>query len=338
MASSGLPIALCCSGALLPGLHATLASLVRQLGDRANISLHLFISEIDEATRGALKGTITDAGGVGALTFHDPDVSDFANLGGLHGDHMTYLRLKLPDLLPDAPTILYLDADLVVHTEAGAMFALPLGDAPLGAIPGEAVGWSFDHDILRKVGLADSDLCFNAGVLLINADWWRRNGVLAQVLEFARDHPELLRSHDQTLLNIFFARSFYRMPEKFNQIVSTDTEPVQTVDGIYHFMGSPKPWDPFGFLLHSNWKIWKQAVAPTQFRWIAFLRRYGKFYLRRAWSLRFSYLRVLRRKWTGVNVPVELSPRPAAEYVQTLEPVIRRGGIDEKPEDNQDQP
>ena len=57
-----------------------------------------------------------------------------------------------------------------------------------------------------------------------------------------------------------------------------------------------------------------------------------------AWSLRFSYLRVLRRKWTGVNVPVELSPRPAAEYVQTLEPVIRRGGIDEKPEDNQDQP
>jgi lipopolysaccharide biosynthesis glycosyltransferase len=299
LASSGLPIALCCSGALLPGLHATLASLVRHLGEREKISLHLFISDIDEASRADLTATVADAGGVGALVFHDPDLSDFKDLGGLHGDHMTYLRLKLPDLLADAATILYLDADLVVHTDAGAMLALPLGDAPLGAISGESVAWSLDHDIFRKVGLADEDRCFNAGVLLINAAWWRRNGVLARALDFARKNPGLLRSHDQTLLNIFFSRSFCHLPPRFNRIVSAETRPTEPDDGIYHFMGSPKPWDPLGFLMHSNWRLWKQAVAPSRFRWSGFLRHYGRFYLRRAWSLRYSYLRVLRRKWAA---------------------------------------
>jgi lipopolysaccharide biosynthesis glycosyltransferase len=299
LASSGLPIALCCSGALLPGLHATLASLVRHLGARETISLHLFISEIEEASRAELAGTVADAGGVGALVFHDPDLSDFKNLGGLHGDHMTYLRLKLPDLLADAATILYLDADLVLQTDAGALLALPLGDAPLGAIQGEPVAWSLDHDIFRKVGLADEDRCFNAGVLLINAAWWRQNGVLARALDFARNNPGLLRSHDQTILNIFFSKSFFRLPGRFNRIVSAETQPMEPDDGIYHFMGSPKPWDPLGFLMHSNWRLWKQAVAPSRFRWNGFLRHYGRFYLRRAWSLRFSYLRVLRRKWSA---------------------------------------
>ncbi len=294
--NSDFSIALCCNGSLLPGLHATLASLTRSLGAREKVSLHLFISGIDEEGRAELKGTVDDAGGVGRLQFHEMDLSEFQDLKSLHGDRTTYLRLKLPDLLADAPVILYLDADLIVQTDICEMFALPLGDAPLGGIAGETVSWSLDRDFYLKIGLTDEDDCFNAGVLLLNAARWRELKLGAQALEFGRKHDALLKSHDQTIMNALFARTFYHLPRKFNIILAPETRRVEAADGIYHFMGSPKPWDPCGTFFHRNCRMWNRAIRGTHFKWAHFLGRHGKSYATRTWSLRFSYLRVLKRR------------------------------------------
>jgi len=43
---------------------------------------------------------------------------------------MPYMRLYLPRLLPEADKILYLDSDLIVHTDACALFDHELGDCP----------------------------------------------------------------------------------------------------------------------------------------------------------------------------------------------------------------
>jgi lipopolysaccharide biosynthesis glycosyltransferase len=298
--TSDFSIALCCNGPLLPGLHATLASLTRNLGRRDAVSLHLFISGIDQASQDALAGTVAQAGGVGTLQFHEMDLSDFQDFEALHGDRTAYLRLKLPGLLPQAETLLYLDSDLVVHTDLCEIFAIPLGDSPLGAITGETVAWSLDHDIYRRLGLADDDPCFNSGVLYFNAALWRKEDLTGRALTFARENAALLRSHDQTILNALFFKTFIHLPGRYNLILAPESRPLELADGIYHFMGSPKPWDPLGNLLHGNWRIWKNVIGQTRFTWNDFLARHKKAYAARAWALRFSYLRVMKRKLTAL--------------------------------------
>jgi len=303
--NSPFHVALCCNGSLLPGLHATLASLTRSPDQRDKVSLHLFISGSDPAGQDDLRRTVIESGGVGDLQLHEADLSDFQGLRSLHGDRTIYLRLKLPDLLPDAPTILYLDSDLIVDADVCEMFALPLADAPLGAVVAEPVAWSLDRDVFHQLGLNDDDRSLNSGVLLINATQWRKNGVTQQALEFARAHPTLLKSHDQTILNTLFSRTYYELPKRFNIMLAPENQPLEVNDAIYHFMGSPKPWDPFGNILHGNWRLWKNVIGQTRFRWGDFLARYPGSYVARAWALRYSYLRVTKRRVLGV-----FNPRP----------------------------
>jgi lipopolysaccharide biosynthesis glycosyltransferase len=287
-------IALCCSNSLLPGLHGTVASLTRTLGQRDKVILHLFLTGIDQADQERLRQTVMTAGGVGSLQFHQADLSEFDDFNALHGDRTVYLRLKLPELLPEAETILYLDSDLAVNLDVCEIFALPLGDAFLGAVPGETVAYTLDHACLLKLGLSGDDRYFNSGVLYFNAVRWRESGMTAQVLEVARKNPTLLRTVDQTILNYFFSRTFCHLPARFNIQLTADARTIGAGEGIYHFVGSPKPWDPLGSLIHGNFRIWQTAIKGSPFRWTEFLWHHAGFYVARAWAVRFSYLRVVK--------------------------------------------
>ncbi len=282
---------------MLPGMHATLASLVRNLGRRQQVTLHLFLDDMTLTEIAELTQTVAESGGVADLIVHAADLSLFKGLKTLHGQWMTYLRLLLPQMLATADTILYLDSDLVVNTDACGFFDHALGEIPLGAINGPPVEWSLDHEFLRLIGLKDDDRSFNAGVVLINAAQWRAEGLVEQSLQMARNYTDVLTSHDQSVLNALFSRRFYELPPRYNRQISPEDRPMETTDSIFHFVGSPKPWDLFGRSFHGNWNAWHQAVAPTQFRWRSFLGGHLGTYLKRAWMLRRSYIRTLKRRY-----------------------------------------
>lgn len=281
---------------MLPGLHATLASLVKRLGRREMVSLTIFIQDISDGELTDLKGTVLDAGGVGALKFQEADTSDFKDLKTLHGEWMIYLRLLLPGLLPEARTILYLDSDLVINTDACAFFDHDLGNAGLGAVDGASVEWSLDREFLKLVGLSNDDRSFNSGVLLFNVETWKQNGLVERALEMARKYSDVLTSHDQSVLNAMFSREFHKIPPQYNRGIAPEDKLLPDTDCIYHFVGSPKPWDPLGRYFHGNWEIWNAVIKQTRFKWSDFLSYHFGAYCKRAWTLRRSYLRTLRRK------------------------------------------
>jgi len=281
---------------MLPGLHATLASLVKRLGRREMVSLTIFIQDISDDELTALKGTVEDAGGVGALQFQEAENFDFKDLRTLHGEWMIYLRLLLPRLLPEAKTILYLDSDLVINTDACMLCDSDLGSSGLGAVDGASVEWSLDRDFLKLVGLCETDRSFNSGVVLFNVEQWKQDGLVERALEMARKYSDVLVSHDQSVLNAMFSRDFYKIPPQYNRGIAPEEKQLPDIDCIYHFVGSPKPWDPLGKYFHGNWKIWNTVIEQTKFKWSTFLSHHFGAYLKRAWSLRRSYLRTLRRK------------------------------------------
>lgn len=290
-------IALCANGTILPGLHATLSSLTNNLTQRERVSITLFFLEIDEASLASLRKTVADAGGVGALRFEKANVSDFRMLASLHGDWMTYMKLCLPNLLPEAELILYLDSDLIVTTDVCAFFAYDLGSSPLGAIGGGVVEYCLDHAFLKTVGLANADRAFNAGVLLLNARLWRTFNLTERAISFGKEHAAHLPSHDQTILNALFSKEFYSLPEQFNIQIFPETKCLMPANGIYHFVGSPKPWDALGRLVHPNWHLWHTVIKETRFTWSDFLPKFFSSYTSRTWMLRRSYLRTLKRRY-----------------------------------------
>lgn len=287
------PIVFCADAAILPGLHAALFSLIQNLGQRENASLYIFFQDMGEDDLEDLRRTATAAGGVGELQFLKADYSNYRTLRPLTGSRMAYLRLDLPQLLPDAQKILYLDCDLIVSMDVTPIFDHDLGEVPLGVTSIATMNWALEHAFFRSLGMSDHDKIFNSGVLLFNALAWRKEGLTKLALEFGRIHSPQLLSADQTILNALFYERFYHLPEHYNTRLCPEDLPNPGENGIFHFVGSPKPWDFGGKWIHLNWRLWRNAIRKTRFSYRRFLIRHADKVLRRSWTLRRSYLRVL---------------------------------------------
>jgi len=59
--NSSVPIALCANGLILPGLHATLASLTATLSRRQDVALSIFIQDLSPREIDSLRATIENA-------------------------------------------------------------------------------------------------------------------------------------------------------------------------------------------------------------------------------------------------------------------------------------
>lgn len=127
---------------------------------------------------------------------------------------VSYYRLFLVNLLPDnVDRVLYLDGDIIVRGSLTEVYNIEMKDAAVAAIP-DAGQWDLQrYDLLGY----PSDLgYFNAGVLLINIDYWRKNNLLKDFIEFATTYPERLKCHDQDILNYTLRNAKVSLPIKYN--------------------------------------------------------------------------------------------------------------------------
>src|SRR3546814_19454760 len=96
-----------------------------------------------------------------------------------HISHASYLRIFIPEILPDSvEKVLYLDCDIVVRNDIAALWNLSMGDKVLGAARNL---FFVRHDDLGLPAGADY---FNAGVLLKNLKSWREADGTARLIRF----------------------------------------------------------------------------------------------------------------------------------------------------------
>jgi lipopolysaccharide biosynthesis glycosyltransferase len=129
---------------------------------------------------------------------------------------------------------------------------------------------------------------------LFDLNEWRLNNIKEQCLRIAKQYPMELLSCDQSLLNAIFAGKFAYLPAQFNCAwYAEKPRPVIAEKMILHFVGSPKPWDPFAFLFHNGYYTWRKYLTPE---WNTFFGRLNLADISRAWNIRRSYLRSIQRK------------------------------------------
>jgi UDP-D-galactose:(glucosyl)LPS alpha-1,3-D-galactosyltransferase len=176
-----------------------------------------------------------------------------------------YLRLGLPELLPDESRALYLDGDVLVMRDLRPLLRHPMCGAALAAvrdpqnpIVGEGIalpGW-------HQIGVPRGREYFNSGVMLIDLHECARQGVFERAYRFLIEWPREVRLWDQDALNVAVDDRWHRLDRCWNTFAMSalttvpgfihDTaEPVMPLAdlladeysaAVLHFAGPTKPW------------------------------------------------------------------------------------------------
>ena len=170
---------------------------------------------------------------------------------GVHFTATTYARLLIGGLLPgELDRVLYLDGDILVSGDVGELWATDLGGVTVGAVMDLPC-----YPLNRKLGLPGDAPYFNAGVLLIDLQRWRRLKIGERSLALAREHPDRLTWADQCALNLVLHGDWTALDRVWNfqsldvarlvngHVRFNSVDPGRLAAArLVHFNGRSKPW------------------------------------------------------------------------------------------------
>lgn len=288
-------IAFCNNRLGLAGLGVTLTSLIRNCSNPGKLQIWFLCAGHTEKDKVRIENLLESEGFNG--NFHFVDFDPYATFGSfcsLHGDWTCYGRLLLVDFISE-DQVLYLDSDLIIEEDVLKVDNLDFQGHFLAAVGGGKFRFTLGNKFyIDKLGIEPDLDYFNDGVMLLNLREWRSRNIKDECLKIARQYPMELPSHDQSLLNIVCSGNFAKLPQSFNcEWRAEGLKPAVSEKMILHFIGSPKPWDPFAFLIHSGYDSW---LSYQHKKWALGLRELTAADLRRVWNIRRSYIRSFRNK------------------------------------------
>lgn len=162
----------------------------------------------------------------------------------------TYSRLALSRLLPaDVKKVVWLDADVLVTGDLERLWSIELGDRHLLAVQDPCVPFVSSRYGIRRwrdLGLAEQAKYFNAGVMLIDLDRWRRDEIGEHAGDYVRERGAEVMFWDQEGLNAVLCGRWGELDARWNYCSGfTPREQPETASlepWIIHFAGTLKPW------------------------------------------------------------------------------------------------
>ena len=191
------------------------------------------------------------------VTRYLPD--DLPILEGNHVSKATFYRLFVAELLPEeVSSILYLDSDVLAVKSIRDLLTIEL-TAPLAAVDHLSL-----NNQLRLWGEGGGSY-FQAGVLLIDLVFWRRNKCVDAFDDIMKNERDLIQWWDQDVLNIAFANNWQRL-SVWNNVVNQTTIQFSEFEllenaKLIHFDGRNKPW--LGDVQRPFKDLWLTAYMDT---------------------------------------------------------------------------
>lgn len=165
----------------------------------------------------------------------------------------TYYRILIPKLIPsDVKKALFLDVDIIINGNIDIFWEIELKNHSHLAIE----NYGISDQKKEELFLSPSQKYFNAGVMMINIDWWRENQIYEKASQFMINYPNKIEFWDQDVLNSILAGKWIELPysynaqefifadldlikSKLNEVITAYYNPV-----IIHFSGGGncKPW------------------------------------------------------------------------------------------------
>lgn len=255
-----------------------------------------------------------------SILFYAVDISVFPSFPKVYENsrvtQTTYYRLLLSEILPvTMKKVLYLDGDIIVRHSLIDLWNTDINDYAIAAVPDMSEGII---DFYNRLCFPPQYGYFNAGVLLVNLDYWREHRVFSLFRCYLIEHAFSILYNDQDVLNVLFYDKTKKLPIKYNmqngflwknprydywkyekEVLEARKDPV-----IVHLMGE-KPWTAYRrHPIH--------PFASTFFKYQKQTKWNGMTIERRAFKLRvINYIADLLRKYGLKSQLPPLSP----EYI-----------------------
>ncbi len=206
-------IAFCVNDSYVPYITVAIKSIAENHKDE-DLTIHVLSDFISPKHRWRLDCV--------AKPYHNVKLSvcivDDSSLRGLKDTWTiyTWYRVLLPEVLgEDVHRVLYLDADVIVSGNLGELFQLDMTDK---AIAGTIDFQSKDRATFQRCGFEQEKGYVCAGVMLMNLDYWRRNGIADKVVRWGRDNNDRIRFPDQDSINYICQDAKILLPLKYDVI------------------------------------------------------------------------------------------------------------------------
>lgn len=209
-----------------------------------------------------------------------PDKKFFEGLKSYrHISIETYYRFQLIDNMKDEK-MLYLDADLVVLDNIENLYEKKFEDNIIFAV--KDPGGSIERK--KELGIPVKNPYFNAGVLLVNCEKWKKENISEKAIKYLRENPEKIQYADQDSLNVILKDKWKELEPSWNLITrlfyfkhlffikppnyeKENLSEITKKPRIIHYAGFIKPWfflDPcpfkkiyWNYLRETPWKNYK---------------------------------------------------------------------------------
>lgn len=278
------------------------------LKNNKNVIFHIFTEGLTPNNERVLLEQVQRYNG--ELYFHLIDSEVIKNFpmpaaGGLHISIATYYRLFAEIVLPsNINRVIYMDCDMIVRSSFDELWNVEMDGYALGAV------FQPDNEYRKKekerLMIEDGYGYFNAGLLIMNLDYWRKYNVTNRLFDFITKYKDRIKQHDQDTLNAVLYKETMAISYTWNYLPlfmekKTLSFPsyVDYREKIYdpaniHFVSVPKPWD-FG-CTHPYRKEYYNYLEMTPFAGAKPIFVWKKFYtdvLKRRVILFIAYIDVL---------------------------------------------
>jgi lipopolysaccharide biosynthesis glycosyltransferase len=198
----------------------------------------------------------------------------------------TYYRLLLPELLDKKiKKVLFLDCDLIIKKDIRLLWNVDISEYSHAAVLENGM----DSTHKKLIGIAEYASYFNAGVMLINLEYWRSYNLLERAEQYIKNNSRYIKYWDQDILNFIFQSQWLEIHpiwnsteivfmsyewknRKFDNLKCTELTKAREEPAIIHFTGSNKPWhyynnhpckqEYYKYLDKTPWRNFKPIKTP----------------------------------------------------------------------------
>jgi lipopolysaccharide biosynthesis glycosyltransferase len=231
--------------------------------------IHILISDLSDDTKSKLRSVVEHY--ASACVFHKVDESKLDGVQFREENPLsiaTYYRILLSSIIDNSISkILYLDSDIVVANNIMSIFNLDIENYALAAVEDMPI----TNERRMRFSLPYDAKYFNAGVMFINLDYWRKNKSEIELLEFAKKE-RVIYDYDQGALNAVFRSQWFALPRNWNKLNMHPSYCFSFVDwrdryefckhaNIIHYTVF-KPWLNFPFIPYKRFYYQYLHLTP----------------------------------------------------------------------------
>ncbi len=257
-----IPIFYACDDNFVKFTMISMKSMMENASKDFKYVIHILHSDISDEMKQEVLNMKTDN-----FDIQFDDVTDY--MKSINDKHpirdyytkTTYYRLFIAEMFKDYDKAIYIDSDTIVLGDISKLYSYELGDNYVGAA-NEQVMIQIDTygEYVEKVLGINRHEFFNAGLLVINCEQFRKQNVLSQFVRLLKVYNFVV-TQDEDYLNLICSGHVLWIDQQWNTEVIGDIGYDESEFKIIHYIMISKPWH-FNDCRYQDY-FWKYAKMTT---------------------------------------------------------------------------